>query len=78
MEINIISLNEEKSNTCGSCIHTNNNLGLVSLHCQLIYDEALKSDDPNAMENCDFAKVRSWNKCHFKPSRYNSLGETKK
>jgi hypothetical protein len=70
MEINIISLNQEKPNTCGSCIHTDNNLGVVALHCQSMYDEALASSDPDALEKCDWAKVRSWDKCHFNPSRY--------
>ena len=78
MIVNIVSLNQEKPNTCGSCIHTDNELGVVSLRCQLIYDEAIKSDDPYALENCDFAKVRSWHDCHFNPSHYNSSTQTVK
>ena len=68
--IGIISLNEEKPNTCGSCKHSDNDLGFVSLRCQIIYDEALESDDPESMEKADFAKVRSWHNCSFDPERW--------
>ena len=70
--VNIVSLNQEEPNTCGSCIHTDNTLGIVTLRCQIIYDEASVEweTNKNAMEECDFAKVRSWHECHFEPSRY--------
>ena len=70
MTVTVTSLNQEKPNTCGSCIHTDNDLGIVALHCQLIYDEAINSGNPDALEKCDWAKVRSWDGCHFMPSRY--------
>lgn len=75
MVVNVVSLNQEKPNTCGSCVHTDNDLGFVSLRCQLIYDEAIIAWETNkdAMEECDFAKVRSWHECHYKPSRYLSF-----
>ena len=38
-EINIVSLNQEKPNTCGGCKHSDNNLGFVSLRCAFIYEE---------------------------------------
>jgi hypothetical protein len=75
-KVTIVSLNQEKPNTCGSCAHTDNDLGIVALHCQIIYDEALADPDPNSLENYDFAKVRSWDKCHFKPSKYLSSNES--
>lgn len=73
--IKVISLNEEKPNTCDSCKHTDNDLGLVALHCQLLYDIILESKDE---EYDDSDKVRSWNTCTFNPSRYEprSSGET--
>jgi len=77
MVVNIVNLNQEKPNTCGSCIHTDNDIGFLSLRCQLIHDEAMESNDPDAWENCDFAKVRSWHECHFEPSRYDTLNGTK-
>ena len=65
--INIISTNQLFPRTCGSCKHTNNKLGVVALHCQIIYDKAITEDD---LEGADFGKVRSWEKCYFKPSRW--------
>jgi hypothetical protein len=63
-KIIIHNLNEEKPNTCGSCKHTDNDLGIVALHCDLIYD--------SQGAYCEFedGKVRSWNECSFKPSMY--------
>ena len=68
--VGIFSLNEEKPKTCGSCKHSDNELGIVSLRCQIIYDKAIESDDPFALENADFAKVRSWHTCYFDPSKW--------
>lgn len=64
MKIKMNILNEKKPNTCGSCNHTDNFLGIVALHCDLLY---VNSKDPDKYND---GKVRSWNKCHFKPSRY--------
>lgn len=78
-EINIISLNQGKPNTCGSCKHSDNDLGFVSLRCAFIYEE-MDSDEEHDGEWYDFAKVRSWNECHYKPSKYEprTSGETAK
>lgn len=59
-KINIIYLNQKKDNTCGSCKHTNNNLGIVALHCNIKYND----------KNFEESKVRSWNNCVYNPSRY--------
>jgi len=61
--IKIVSLNQEKPNTCGSCKHTQNDLGMIALHCKLLYDK----------EDYDNEKRRSWNKCCFKPSKYANM-----
>jgi hypothetical protein len=63
-EIIIHNLNQEKVNTCGSCKHTDNHLGIVALHCDLLYNSQKDSED------FEDGKVRSWNKCHFKPSKF--------
>lgn len=72
VKVNIISLNQEKPNTCGSCIHTDNDLGVVSLRCALLYKE-MDEDDEHDGEWYDFAKVRSWDECC---SRYQSSAPT--
>jgi hypothetical protein len=59
-DIRIVSLNEERPNTCGSCRWTQNELGIFALRCELI-----RSDEEH-----DFGKVRSWDRCHLNPSRY--------
>lgn len=58
----LVTLNEQKPNTCGSCLHTDNDLGLVALYCDLI----------ERKEENNWGKVRSWHKCRFKPSKYQS------
>lgn len=63
--IKIINTNEGKPNTCGSCKHTDNKLGVVALHCDLLEGEEY-----------DWGKVRSWNKCQFKPSMYEKRQNT--
>jgi len=73
----IVSTNEEKPNTCGSCIHTDNDLGFVSLRCKLLNDEINdefdRLDENESDEHLvDHDKVRSWSKCRFNPSRYKS------
>ena len=75
VEINIVSLNREKPNTCGSCTHTDNDLGFVSLRCALIHKE-MEEDEEHDSEWYDFAKVRSWHDCHYNPSRYQSSSRT--
>jgi hypothetical protein len=65
--INIVNTNKFLPNTCGSCKHTDNKLGVVALHCQLLYDEGM---DKNDLEGYDWGKVRSWEECYFKPSRW--------
>ena len=69
-EINIISTNRQKPNTCGSCKHIDNELGLVALHCDILLEQEQK-------EGYDIAdgKVRSWWKCQFEPSKYESRHE---
>lgn len=67
LNINIISTNKELYKTCGSCKHTDNDLGIVALHCQLIYDKARNKQE---LEDDDWGKVRSWEECYFKPSRW--------
>ena len=63
--ITIVSTNQMKPNTCGSCIHTDNDLGLVALHCDILREEQIRCG-----YDCPDGKVRSWEKCNFKPSRY--------
>ncbi len=65
IEINIISLNEGKPNTCGSCKHTDNDLGFVALHCQLLYDLIPEEGEVDSSD-----KVRSWEVCCFHPSKW--------
>jgi hypothetical protein len=55
--IPIVNLNEEKLNTCGSCHYTNNNLGIVALHC------TCKKKEAKGMWHDEYGKVRSWNTC---------------
>ena len=50
---------------CGDCIHSDNELGFLSLRCDL-----LEVED-------DFNKVRSWNSCRFKPSKFEKRKEAK-
>lgn len=45
---------------CGNCKHSDNDLGIVSLRCDLIVSK----------ECTDFGKVRSYEKCHFKCSKF--------
>jgi hypothetical protein len=48
---------------CGNCKHTGNKLGFIALHCDLIcgtYDKGEYND----------GKVRSWERCCFKPSKW--------
>ncbi len=62
-----------KKEICMNCQHSDNDLGVVSYRCQLIYDEACIAWDKGnkmAMEECDFAKVRSYHDCHYEPSRF--------
>ena len=66
--INIVSINEMKRNTCGSCKHSDNEYGVVALHCQLIIDDF--QNGIYSGECCDWGKVRSWDKCHFKENKW--------
>jgi hypothetical protein len=58
ISISFCNLNQGKPNTCGSCKHTDNDLGFVALHC----DIWLKLKMPES-------KVRSWEKAcgYYKP-----------
>lgn len=56
-KINIVCTNEEKPNTCGSCYYTDNDLGLVALHCTCQEEEA------KAVHWDEYGKVRSYAKC---------------
>lgn len=55
-KIVVVNLNQEKPNTCGSCIHTDNNLGVVALHCDMYITH--KKLAPHISK--DDSKVRSW------------------
>ena len=70
--IYIQNMNQHLPNTCGSCKHTDNDLGIAALHCQLIYDEATTREE---LEGCDWGKVRSWNECQFNPSKWEPLND---
>ncbi len=48
----------EGEERCGNCVHTDNDLGFVSLRCDLLPTE----DDLN--------KVRSFNPCRFNESKF--------
>ena len=60
----VCNTNQGKPNTCGSCKHTDNNLGLVALHCDLLEKEGKGVDD------YDYSKVRSWERCYYLPTKY--------
>lgn len=49
LKITFVNLNQELPHTCGSCKHTNNDLGIFALHCD-IWDEIRLPE----------SKVRSW------------------
>ena len=73
--IYVVSTNEEKPNTCGSCKHSDNELGFVSLRCKLLNDEMNNQYDKLSKDETDehlldYDKVRSWSKCYFEPSKY--------
>jgi hypothetical protein len=57
LSITFTNLNQEKPLTCGSCKETQNDLGLVALHCSLLHKQGQDS------------KVRSWEKAceDYKP-----------
>lgn len=58
----IQNLNQELPNTCGSCKHTQNDYGLVSLHCDMYLHRGKLT--PHITK--DDSKVRSWyKKCKF-------------
>lgn len=57
LKISIVSLNQELPDTCGSCVHTDNDMGLVALHCDLYYTKKKK---PPLADREDGYKVRSW------------------
>ena len=46
----------KRKKTCGNCLHTDNELGIVALHCDLVHSE--------------INKVRSWETCMFKFDRW--------
>ena len=58
MQIVIHSLNQRLPNTCGGCKHTDNDLGVVSLHCDMYYEKGIYTK--HISEDCN--KVRSWYK----------------
>ena len=57
MEMRLVNLNKEKKGTCGSCLYTDNDLGIVALHCTCEEDKAKE------IHWDDYGKVRSWEKC---------------
>jgi hypothetical protein len=59
VKISLCNLNQEKPKTCGSCKHTQNELGLFALHCDMWIEH--KKLPPNISK--DDSKVRSWEKC---------------
>ncbi len=75
-KITIFNTNQEKPNTCGGCKHTDNDLGIVALHCDLLLKEEEKEYKTNKNIIAD-GKVRSWYKCQFKPSKYEAKKITK-
>jgi len=58
LKITICNTNQEKPNTCGSCEHTNNDLGIFALHCDMWIAHGKLT--PNISK--DDCKVRSWEK----------------
>lgn len=63
--IGVVNLNQELPNTCGSCEHTQNDYGIVALHCDMWIDH--KKLTPHISK--DDSKVRSWYKVckYYKP-----------
>jgi hypothetical protein len=55
---------EGMTERCGNCKHSDNDLGLVALHCELIYGT---TEEDGGLSD---GKVRSWEKCNFKPSKW--------
>ena len=53
--IKIVNMNEEKEKTCGSCHFTDNDLGLVALHCTCKKAKYMWHDESG--------KTRSWHSC---------------
>jgi hypothetical protein len=49
---------------CGNCKHSNNSLGIVAYHCDLLIGKELR------YKEYDDGKVRSYERCHFKPSKW--------
>lgn len=76
-KITFCCTNENKPNTCGSCKHTDNDLGIFALHCDLLLKEHKEEYKTNKNIIPD-GKVRSWWKCEFKPSKYISQLKRKK
>ena len=66
----VISTNEMKINTCGSCKHTDNEYGVFALHCDMYIDH--KKLPPNISK--DESKVRSWEKAckYYEPIESNT------
>lgn len=60
-QLALISLNEEEPGTCGSCKYTDNDIGMVALHC------TCKKKEAKEVWHDESGKVRSWEKCkHWK------------
>jgi hypothetical protein len=57
--------------TCGNCTHSDNNLGIVALHCDLIAGTEYESGEYND------GKVRSWQKCELNPEKFNPRAKGK-
>ena len=66
INITLCNLNQELPNTCGSCKHTDNNLGIVALHCDMYYEKGIYTEHISEDSN----KVRSW----YKACKYYKKG----
>lgn len=58
VSITLCNMNQGLPKTCGSCHHTQNDYGIVALHCDMWIDH--KTLTPHIFE--DDSKVRSWYK----------------
>ena len=67
--ITIIETNKYAPGTCGSCEYTDNDLGIVALHC------TCKKPSAKIVWHDSSGKVRSWESCKFWKARTRLLEE---
>lgn len=58
-KIILVNINKEEHGTCGSCKYTDNDLGIVALHC------TCKKKEAKMVWHDEYGKVRSWEKCKY-------------